>query len=200
MINKVEKELSQLNSIKIIQTNKGVFMAKKILNYISIASLLFVFACNQTDVTDPNEKNDKGSLKVVVEKKEYQKLETLRKTGKGVSDPFTIEKVEIEKDSLAITVSYLGAVSFWGTKLEHSFTLCWSGEVQIMIYPMMANLILTHDDNGYSGNTKYIEKLMFSLKDLGINDSKDYSFNIFSILNSSDEPDDNVSGSGTGGK
>ena len=175
-------------------------MTRKILSCISIISLVFVFACNQTDVTDPNEKQVNQNLKVVVEKKEYQKLETLRKTGKGVSDPFTIEKVEIEKDSLAITVSYLGAVSFWGTKLEHKFTLCWSGEVQIMIYPMVANLILTHDDNGFSGNTKYIEKLMFSLKDLGINNSKDYSFNVFSILNSSDEPDERVLGSGAGGK
>lgn len=175
-------------------------MRRKLLSYLSIVSLLFVFACNQTDVTDPNEKNDKGSLKVVVEKKEYQKLETLRKTGKGVSDPFTIEKVEIEKDSLAITVSYLGAVSFWGTKLEHSFTLCWSGEVQIMIYPMIANLILTHEDNGYSGNTKYIETLMFSLKDLGINDSKDYIFNVFSDLNSTDKPDDSSDGSNISNK
>ena len=31
---------------------------------------------------------------------------------------------------------------------------------------------------------------MFSLKDLGINDSKDYIFNVFSDLNSTDKPDD----------
>lgn len=164
-------------------------MESKMLSYLSAILLLFIYACNQTDVTDPNEKHENQNLKMVVDKNEYQKLETLRKSGKGVSDPFTIEKVEVVKDSLAITVSYLGAVSFWGTKLEHSFTLCWAGDVSIMIYPMPANLILTHDAKGYSGNTKYIETLMFSLKDLGIKDSKDYTFNIFSILNSSDKPD-----------
>ncbi|MDP3581879.1 MAG: hypothetical protein Q8S39_08075 [Ignavibacteria bacterium] len=165
-------------------------MVRKLFKYLGIISIIFIYACNQTDVTDPNEKPSNKNLKMVVDKNEYQNLETLRKSGKGVSDPFTIEKVEVVKDSLAITVSYMGAVSFWGTKLEHSFTLCWSGDVSILIYPMPANLILTHDAKGYSGNTKYIETLMFSLKDLGINDSKDYTFNVFSDLNSSDKPDD----------
>lgn len=165
-------------------------MARIIYKYLGILSLVLIFACNQTDVTDPNEKPSNRNLKMVVDKNEYQKLETLRKSGKGVSDPFTIEKVEVVKDSLAITVSYLGAVSFWGTKLEHSFTLCWSGDVSIFIYPMPASLILTHDAKGYSGNTKYIETLMFSLKDLGIKDGKDYTFIVYSILNTSDKPDD----------
>lgn len=170
-------------------------MRRKLLSYLSIVSLLFIIACNQTDVTDPNEKPTNKNLKMVVDKTEYQKLETLRKSGQGVSDPFTIEKVEVVKDSLAITVSYLGAVSFWGTKLEHSFTLCWAGEVSILIYPQPANLILTHNANGYSGNTKYIETLMFSLKDLGIKDGKDYTFFVFSDLNSTDKPDDSSDGS-----
>lgn len=163
---------------------------------IGIISIMFIYGCNQTDVTDPNEKPSNQKLKMVVDKTEYQRLETLRKSGNSVSDPFTIEKVKVVKDSLAITVSYLGAVSFWGTKLEHSFTLYWAGEVSILIYPQPANLILTHNANGYSGNTKYIETLMFSLKDLGINDSKDYTFHVFRDLNPSDAPDDSADGDG----
>lgn len=164
-------------------------MVKRILSYLSIGALFFSIACNQTDVTDPNEQNKTNNLKMIVDRSEYQKLDVLRKSGNGVSDPFTIEKVEVVKDSLAITVSYLGAVSFWGTKLEHTFTLCWAGDVSIMIYPMPANLILSHNANGYNGNTKYIETLMFSLKDLGIKDSKDYTFIVYSILNPTNVPD-----------
>ncbi len=164
-------------------------MLKKMAASLGIVLLLFVYACNQTNVTEPTEQTGNPDLKVIVDKNEYQKLNVQRVSGKGFSDPFTIEKVEVVKDSLEITVSYLGAVSFWGTKLKHTFTLCWDGNVSIMIYPMPANLILTHNANGFNGNTKYIEKLMFSLKDLGIQNAKDYVFNVYSVLNPSDKPD-----------
>lgn len=164
-------------------------MLKRIAACLGIVSLLFIYACNQTNVTEPAEKTGNPDLKVIVDKGEYQKLYVLRVSGKGFSDPFKIEKVSVEKDSLAITVSYYGAVSFWGTKLKHTFTLCWDGDATILCYPMPANLILTHNANGYNGNTKYIETLMFSLKDLGIQNPKDYVFNVYSVLNPSNIPD-----------
>ncbi len=160
-------------------------MVKRMLGYSGVAALLFIFACNQSNVTEPDDHSKSKKLKMIVDKIEYQKLEALRKSGKGVSDPFTIEKVEVVKDSLAITVSYLSAAS----KSEHTFTLCWAGEIAIMIYPMPAILILTHNANGNTGNTKYNETLMFSLKDLGIKDSRDYIFIVWNLLNSSDKPD-----------
>ena len=160
-------------------------MLKIIFRYLSVIALFFTIACNPTDVLGPHEKNINESLNVVVDNNEYQRLETLRKAGKGFSDPFTIDKVEVINDSLIITVSYYGAVSF---NMGHTFTLYWSGQVP-MIYPMIANLILTHDANGDFGKTKYTQQLNFSLKDIGIIDSKDYTFNVFSILNQTEKPD-----------
>lgn len=164
-------------------------MKIKVLVILGLIYITLTTGCNQSNVSDPFEQQGNQNLKMIVDHSEYQKLDLLRKSGGGVSDPFTIEKVDVVKDSLAITVSYLGAVSYWGTKLQHKFTLCWAGDVTIMIYPMPANLILTHDANGHSGKTKYVETLMFSLKDLGINDPKDYVFNVYSIFNSTDVPD-----------
>jgi len=164
-------------------------MTKKVMlihKYIIVASiLLFATSCSNTgdDIGVQEKMNYFGSRQM------FQDADTARKAGKGntKSDPFTIISVERAGDILKVKVSYSGGC------IEHTFDIIWGGEI-LLSYPCQIGLILTHDANGDQCEANITETLEIDLNKLvGDNEYKDAcTYNVFSILNESDDPDGTV--------
>ena len=116
----------------------------------------------------------------------FQEANTARKNGSGNarSDPFEIEAVVRQGDTLRVNVAYGGGCE------EHHFNVIWDGTI-LTSTPCSINLIIEHDAHGDQCEAYFRETLIINLNQLiGENDEKDACvYNVFTMTNESDEPD-----------
>jgi hypothetical protein len=74
-------------------------------------------------------------------------------------DPYRVLDAEITADTLLMSVQYGGGCR------EHTFTLCWSGEI-LESYPVQAPLVLHHDAHGDLCRALITKDLRFNLRSL----------------------------------
>ena len=73
-------------------------------------------------------------------------------------DPFDLEDIEIEGDSITLNITYSG-----GCK-EHCFSLYMTPAAFLESYPVQANLYLRHNSNGDACEALVNESVSFNLR------------------------------------
>ena len=154
------------------------------LNTAIVLGLLFLtIACLKTEEARYYE----GKINLFNNTDKFQEAYSARKSGIGHSrsDPFEIEGVLRHGDSLKVNVAYSGGCA------EHSFDVIWDGTI-LASNPCRVDLILVHNAQGDNCEAYMRETLVINLNQLiGDSDEKDACvYNVFSILNESDIPDD----------
>ncbi len=155
-----------------------------LLNIVVMTGLLILStACLKTEDTGFYE----GNINLFNNSETYQEAITARKSGIGSSrsDPFEIEAVLRDGDSLKVDVAYSGGCA------EHNFNVIWDGTI-LASSPCQINLIIAHDAQNDNCEAYIRETLIIDLNQLvGDNDEKDTCiYNVFSMLNESDVPDE----------
>ena len=166
-------------------------MLKRIKSFknLVIASSICLAALACSENGGDNIKGE-NNVKLQIDAELFNQVEKKRVSGKGSeeSDDFTIKNVVREGDMLKIDVQYVG-----GCK-DHAFDILWNGGI-MESSPCQVNLIVSHDAKGDDCLEPVNETLEINLKNLYGNDSSDAFtclINTYSLLNSSDNPDETV--------
>lgn len=139
------------------------------------------YSCNNK----PAEPEDNLSSEIILTRSfsEYSDLASNRSA--EISDPFVLDSVIFNCDSISITVSYSG-----GCK-QHTFEIIWS-ETFSDTEPPQTGIIIIHNSNGDACEAYITETLTFSVSDLAENLCFDSLY--VSILNGYTSDDSTSSG------
>ena len=159
---------------------KKIVLLKKVL---IVGLLIALTAC--IDAEDTGEYYE-GKVYLFNNSETFQEANIARKNGSGNarSDPFEIEAVVRQGDTLKVNVAYSGGCG------EHFFNVIWDGTI-LTSSPCSINLIIDHDAQDDYCEAYMRETLEINLNQLiGDNDEKDTCvYNVFAMTNESDEPD-----------
>jgi hypothetical protein len=150
--------------------------------FVILSLLTFLtFSCNNT----PDEPEDNLSSKIILTSSsaEYSSYASYRSIVN--SDPFVLDSVIFDCDSINIIVSYSG-----GCK-QHTFEIIWS-ETLSDTEPPQTGLIILHDANDDACEAYITETLTFSVSDLADNLCFDSLY--VSVLNGWSSTDSTSSG------
>ncbi|MBT33348.1 MAG: hypothetical protein CMO01_27115 [Thalassobius sp.] len=136
---------------------------------------VIVSACSEDEDVAPLDSTEK--VNIIVGQDTYNKF----LNGNYVTDPFTINDVNINGNYLEVEVSYSGGCE------EHTFEMVWPESVD-QIYPPKVPVILTHDANGDLCEAYITETLKIDLA----GDQLDYDIKTISnieiiVVNGSDK-------------
>lgn len=158
---------------------KKIILLKKVL---IVVGLIVLTACIESEDTGYYE----GKVNLFNNSDTFQQANTARLNGSGnaTSDPFEIEAVVHQGDTLRVGVAYSGGCE------EHHFKVIWDGTI-LTSSPCRVDLIIGHDAQGDPCEGYIRESLIINLNQLiGENDEKDACiYNVFSMTNESDVPD-----------
>jgi hypothetical protein len=121
---------------------------------VLLTALSFLlFSCEK----DKSNNAPESGLTLKASYDEYQSA--LNNRGPENSDPFTLNSVRVEGDSVIISVSYAGGCE------KHFFEVVWDSAI-LYTNPPKIELIVLHNANGDHCEAYITEELMFSLDDL----------------------------------
>lgn len=127
----------------------------RIASLFIIIFLVIMVSCEKD--RSPEKPYQESGLSLKASQEEFHSA--LQNRGIENSDPFMINEITINGDSVEISVSYSGGCE------KHFFELIWDGTIDAGDTPSI-DLILLHNSNGDACEALIMDKLVFRLSDL----------------------------------